>query len=132
MIYQPKVVKFETNFESDRSVIVEEVKFSDDCLNIVVTSKNWKLGVHFDAIHGFRVLDEGDLGEFWSECNLTSGWCFEVLKGGWNDLENTRDHFVSGKLYQQKEYLIIGLDECVSVLAYGPPTIVGITPSNNT
>jgi len=130
MIYEPKVVKVETDFESDTTVDIDEITFDKECLTIVVKSKCWSIKVHFDAIYGFRVLDEGDLGEFWSKCNLKTGWCFEVIDGGWNALEKTRDHFVTGKLYQPKEYLIIGLNECVSVLAFEQPEVVETSSSN--
>ncbi|MGB0299727.1 MAG: hypothetical protein ACPGCM_00495 [Alteromonas oceani] len=124
MIYVPKVVNVETDFESDTTVTIDEIRFDIECLKVTVGSKSWSATVNFDAIHGFRVLDEGDLGEFWSQCNLKTGWCFEVLAGGWNDLENTRKHYVTGKLYQPKEFLIIGLNECVSVLTFEQPKVV--------
>jgi hypothetical protein len=130
MIFEPKVLKIESPYKSDRSTIVEEVKLSGDGLDIIVESNNWKIKANFDATWGFRVLDEGDLGEFWTECDLTQGWLFEVLEGGWNSLEKTRDHFVSGKLYEPREYLIIGLNECVSVFAYEPPVITEQASSN--
>lgn len=130
MIYEPKVLIIESPYKSDRSTIVDEVKLSDEGLDIIVESSNWKIKANFDASWGFRVLDEGDLSEFWSQCDLTQGWCFEVLEGGWNSLEKTRDHFVTGKLYEPHEYLIIGLNECVSVLAHEPPTITELASSN--
>lgn len=130
MIYEPTVSIVETGFVSDRTTIVEEVKLSENGLEITVDSNKWTVKVHFDAVYGFRVLDEGDLGEFWSECNLLQGWCFKVLRGGWSELEKTREHFVSGKLYDPLEFLIIGLNECVSVLASDSPTISVIQPSN--
>ncbi len=130
MIYEPKVTLIESKFKSDRSTIVDEVKLSDSGLDIIVDSENWKVKVNFDATYGFRVLDEGDLCEFWSECNLTQGWCFEVLEGGWNALEKTREHFVSGKLYGPREFLIVGLNECVSILAHELPIVTELPSSN--
>ncbi|WP_286339590.1 hypothetical protein [Ferrimonas sp. YFM] len=130
MIFEPKVSVVETDFVSDRTTTVEEVKLSSDGLEVIVESNSWRARVHFDTIYGFRVLDEGDLCEFWTECNLLKGWCFKVLCGGWNDLEKSRDHFVSGKLYEPVEFLIVGLNECVSVLAYELPVITHLCPSN--
>ncbi|MEO3735156.1 hypothetical protein [Shewanella baltica] len=130
MIYEPKVSIVETGFVSDRTTTVEEVKLSENGLDIIVESKEWTVKVNFDAIYGFRVLDEGDLGEFWSECNLMKGWCFKVFSGGWSELEKTREHFVSGKLYDPLEFLIIGLNECVSVLAHDLPVVSVVQPSN--
>lgn len=130
MIYEPKVSLIETPYISDRSTIVDEVKLSEGGLEIIMESKNWTAIASFDASWGFRVLDEGDLGEFWSQCNLKQGWCFEVLSGGWNDLEKTRGHYVTGKLYEPREFLFIGLNECVSVLASENPIITERSPSN--
>lgn len=130
MIYEPKVTLIESQFKSGRSTIVDEVKLSDSGLDIIVASENWKVKVNFDASYGFRVLDEVDLCEFWSKCNLTQGWCFEVLEGGWNALEKTREHFVSGKLYGPREFLIVGLNECVSILAHEPPIVIELPASN--
>lgn len=130
MIYEPKVLLIESPYKSDRSTIVDEVKLSDNGLDIIVDSESWKIKANFDASWGFRVLDEGDLGEFWSECDLTKGWCFEVIEGGWSSLEKNRDHYVTGKLYEPREYLIIGLNECVSILAHEPPIITELASSN--
>lgn len=123
MIYEPKVKPIESPYKSDRSTLVDEVKLSGNGLDIIVLSDGWKIKANFDATWGFRVLDEGDLCEFWSQCNLSQGWCFEVLDGGWNALEKTREHFVTGKLYEPREFLIIGLNECVSILAHEPPVV---------
>ena len=121
--YSPKVAVYRTDYKTERSVFVDEVKLSDAGLEVTVTSKSWKVDVVFDAIYGFRVLDEGDLTEFWSECNLKMGWCFTVSEGGWLSLESSRAHFVSGKLYQPIEFLIIGQNECVSIMAQEEPKI---------
>ncbi|WP_441004585.1 hypothetical protein [Pseudocolwellia agarivorans] len=130
MNYEPKVSLIEFPFKSDRSTTVEEVKLSENGLDIIVESKNWKVNVNFDATWGFRVLDELDLCEFWTECDLTQGWFFEVFDGGWNALENTRSHFVTDKMYKHREFLIIGLNECVSVLGQELPKVTELTSSN--
>jgi len=70
------------------------------------------------------VLDEFDLTEFRSECTLQDGWLFEVTKGGWKDLELTRPQFLSARQDWVREYLIIGLDECVSVLTKEDPKVL--------
>lgn len=130
MVYEPKLLVLETPYISDRSTIVSEVKLSENGLEIIVESKRWVVTVRFDSVWGFRVLDECDLGEFWSECNLTKGWCFEVLSRGWNELEKTRDYYLTGKLYEPREFLLIGLNECVSVLASENPAITELPRSN--
>lgn len=80
--------------------------------------------VRFDGILGFRLLDEGDLLEFWSD-NRPEGWLWQIEKGGWLDLETFREGFLSGKTEKDKikEYLILGINDCLSVMAYDKPEI---------
>ena len=124
MIFKPEIKLVESNFRSDVTTVVEEVKFSVEGLEIIVGSKFWKIKVLFTSTFGFRVLDEGDLSEFWSQGDLTFGWCYEVTKDGWCTLEKTREHFISGEMDDLREFLIIGINECVSVLSLKPPKII--------
>ena len=78
--------------------------------------------VEFDGVAGFRVLDEGDLNEFWSPEVRAVGWLWKVHGGGWYDLERTRPGFLSGNR-ALSEYLVLGQNECVSVLSYEPPNV---------
>lgn len=41
----------------------------------------------FEVASGFRVLDEGDLLEFWAAEVRVPGWLWRVTGGGWLDLE---------------------------------------------
>ena len=119
----PAVSVIETEFKSDRSTQVEEVSLTHEGLSVRVTSDQWDARVSFDSFYGFRVLDELDLTEFWSQCSLLEGWFYEVRSGGRKDLELSRPSFISGRQEWVKEYLIIGLNECVSVLSKERPTI---------
>lgn len=81
--------------------------------------------VVFESVEGFRVLDEGDLLEFWPMCSSRSGhWIWEIQEGGWIALESTRPGFVGKKYKQATEYLITGQNECVSVISFDRPTLV--------
>ncbi|BBI69588.1 hypothetical protein PKHYL_37790 [Psychrobacter sp. KH172YL61] len=57
--------------------------------------------VDFTDIIGFRVLDNGNLVEFWND-DCPNGWLWEVSDGGWFDLEKQREGFVTG--YVEKTY----------------------------
>ena len=81
--------------------------------------------VVFDSVRGYRVLDEGDLLEFWEPDSRAEGWLWRVIKGGWLDLESTRTGFVSGYSNDFEEYLVLGQNECVSVISSSPPVITG-------
>lgn len=74
MIYEPKVVKVETDVGSDTTVDIDEIKFDKEWLKIRVKSKRWSAKAQFDAIYSFRVLNEGDLGNsdpFWRDSCVT-------------------------------------------------------------
>ncbi|WP_051004367.1 hypothetical protein [Enterovibrio norvegicus] len=122
------------------NAIMEPVEnaFSDQRLS-EVCSVNWdgcllKVHVEFDSVEepvyvcffwvdGFRVLDEFDLNEFWRGNNTDQTWLNAVKEGGWLNLERSRSGFLSNS-ENLIEYLIIGANECVSVLTKTPPTIM--------
>ena len=80
--------------------------------------------VHFESVEGFRVLDEGDLLEFWPTCSWSrSKWLWEVHEGGWFELESTRGGFIGEKYKDATEYLVVGANECVSVISYDHPVV---------
>lgn len=84
--------------------------------------------VNFPRIAGFRVLDEGDLLEFWNPDARANGWLWEIKSGGWFDLESTRSGFVSSHQDKIIEYFVRGENECVSVLSFSEPEIHEIAP----
>jgi hypothetical protein len=86
------------------------------------------LYVIFDGPPGFRVLDEGDLCEFWDPQTRPSGWIWQVQSGGWLDLERTRPTFISGMTESLSEFLVIGKNDCVSVLAHSEPRLERLDP----
>jgi len=70
-------------------------------------------------------LDEGNLLEFWDKEVRTSGWLWKVESGGWFELEKLRSGFLAQHLGQSnKEYLVTGINDCVSVLADSEPIII--------
>ena len=81
------------------------------------------VSVNFRATRGFRVLDEGDLTEFWDPEVRPDGWFWRVTQGGWLDLERTRPAFVTGSGDRYMEFLVCGTDDCVSVIAAAEPGI---------
>jgi len=86
------------------------------------------LQVVFRLPVGFRVMNEGDLLEFWENYKPGSDWLCRVHEGGWNDLESTRDGYLSRHQPGLQEYLVVGRNECVSILSYEQPTIVYAAP----
>lgn len=84
--------------------------------------------VSFEGVCGFRVLDEGDLLEFWDAESRASGWLWRIKDGGWFSLESAREGFLSGLNGGYKEYLVVGTNDCVSVIATDEPKIEAPKP----
>lgn len=74
-------------------------------------------------VEGFRVLDEGQLLEFWGD-DSKDHWVFEVLDNGWLATESARETapFIAEN-GQLKEYLVAGINDCVSILDYEYPRV---------
>ena len=83
--------------------------------------------VTFSSPNGFRVLDEGNLNEFWSEGARSGGWIWAVSSGGWLDHESKRQGFVR-EMTAGLEYLVLGQNDCVSVVSDSPPRIIEASP----
>ncbi|MCE3272238.1 MAG: hypothetical protein K0S57_2635 [Ramlibacter sp.] len=76
--------------------------------------------VEFGEVAGFRVLDEGDLLEFWAQGVHKPGWLWRVSRGGWRDLEATRPGFIRT---DAREFLVLGINDCVSVFSGEEPKV---------
>lgn len=77
----------------------------------------------FGEVAGFRMLDEGDLLEFWPVCAQANGWLFQIHANGWFDLEASRPGFIRERGLGLAEYFIAGQHSCVSVLSNAAPMI---------
>lgn len=121
---QPAVRVLEGPFVPDISCEVVSISYVGEELVVRVQTSKAAIDVVFPPVWGFRVLHELDLGEFWSQCSLKTGWLFEVTDGGWKALELGRAHFTSGRMYEDlREYLVVGVKECVSVLCRDEPQL---------
>ena len=92
-------------------------------LVVTVEFDGSKLDIYVDDPAGFRVLDEGDLLEFWPSCSSNNGWLYEIKSGGWLDQESKRSGFLLSNNEGIKEYFITGINFCINVLALEPPRI---------
>ena len=79
--------------------------------------------VDFEGVSGIRVLDEGDLLEFWAPEVRQPGWLWQVVSGGWLNLESTRAGFLRQGVPGMKEYLVSGTNDCVSVFSGVEPKV---------
>ena len=124
-INQPKVSKFSNEFELNENLEIINLSYDLWRLIVTLTVPEFKrmIYVTFENVLGFRMLDEGDLLEFWNMKSGPKGFLWNVESGGWLDLEKTRSGFVSASNEENQEYLIIGINECVSVLSNKKPII---------
>lgn len=76
--------------------------------------------VVFEAVEGFRVLSEGAMLMFpWTKLDNGRSFVHRVSDGGWysNEVGAGNMHLPESA----SEYVIVTIDECVSVIAYKDP-----------
>jgi len=115
----------DTGFIFQSRVYVTHVHFEPDELVVTLTSRGDKkvATARFKEVIGFRLLDEGNLLEFWPVCSQDNGWLFRIKENGWFDLETSRSGFLLDKRVDVSEYFISSQNDCVSILAGEPPKI---------
>lgn len=118
-----QVIALEDPLSDGESIEIINIDFDVELLTVTVRIDGDKLDVTFDAPAGFRVLDEGDLLEYWPDCSTPNGWLYEIVGRGWLDQECQRGGFLSGHNSEIKEYFIAGLNYCISVLAWEKPDV---------
>ena len=99
-------------------IIRVDYDLSELRITILFKGSTKEINVVFSTPVGFRVLDEGDLVEFWEKYHMRNGWLYEVKSGGWHDLELKRDGYLSQLTNEIKEYLVVGENYCVSVMVH--------------
>ncbi len=105
------------------TVEIINVNFDIETLTVTVRIHADKYDVVFDSPSGYRVLDEGDLIEFWPICSAVNGWLYQITSGGWLDQEKQRAGFFSSRNAELSEYFVIGCNYCVSILAWERPDV---------
>lgn len=113
----------EPALSDDETIEIVYVEFDIETLTVTVLTDGDKIDILFDSPAGYRVLDEGDLLEFWPNCSSFNGWLYEIRGGGWLDQERNRNGFASSAKTDAKEYFIIGCNYCINVLAWEGPSV---------
>ena len=75
----------------------------------------------------YNDVREGDLIEYWGS-HLPDDWLWEIEAHGWKSQESERPGFISGRISEVKEYLVVGLVDCLSVLSSSKPVFTAVTP----
>jgi hypothetical protein len=103
---------------------IKAVHYVDGRLTIILQFANdERVTLEFEIVWGFRVLDEGDLLEFWAAEVRTEECLWSVESGGWLDQESLRSGFISGMSPSYREFLVGGHNDCVSVFSGSEPAI---------
>jgi hypothetical protein len=113
----------EPPLSDDENIEIVYIDFDIETLTVTVLIDGDKIDISFDSPAGYRVLDEGDLLEFWPNCSSFNGWLYEIRSGGWLDQERNRKGFASSAKSDAKEYFIIGCNYCINVLAWEGPSV---------
>lgn len=99
------------------------VLWNGDWLTVEVSTPSGIIVIRSRTDIAHRVMDEGDLLDFWPMCSLDNGWLYEIHSGGWKDLELTREGFLSGDRKDLREIFVVSANTCVNFIALKVPTI---------
>ncbi len=128
-LLQPKVKELDMNFFKNSIPEIINVNYDLWSLKITLSFREHPSPVYviFKNVIGFRVLDEGNLLEFWNPKTRASSWVWKIENGGWFDLEKLREGFLSQHhLESNNEYLILGINDCVSIICTSEPILINI------
>lgn len=123
-----KIQRYPTYFDTLGVPEIEHVSYDLWHLRITARFPDHRPPVYvvFRSPDRFRVLDEGDLYEYWSSAGLPGGWILTVTQGGWQDQEHVRTGVPANPSFD--EYVVVGTDCCVSVIARTGPEVRSAEP----
>ena len=130
MQFQPKCERVEESVRFgnvDLFSLYYDVTSVDRLTLQLQSSTEGNIRLMFDSPLGVRVLDEGQICEFWTTYSTPNGWLWRVLDGGWVALESQRPQFwATQNPAAVVEYLVVD-EQCVSVMTTTPPRFQPIT-----
>ena len=121
-----KATALQMEYSFRQPVDISQVRFEWEELVVTLMSTGDRKAavVRFAEVSGFRMLDEGDLLEFWPACSKEKGWLFAIDENGWLDFELSRAGFLQDKGQGSVEYFIASQNRCVSVISSAAPNVV--------
>jgi hypothetical protein len=125
-LLKPKVKEFNLNFLNNSLPEIINLNYDLWTLKITLDFKDIPQPIYiiFKNVVGFRVLDEGNLLEFWNPDIRVPGWIWKVESGGWFELEKLRSGFLTQyHTNSHNEFLILGINDCISVISESDPVI---------
>jgi hypothetical protein len=114
--YAPDLIKLDLQYEQIPTNVIAIVESLET---------NARAEVVFKNIEGLRVLDEGNLMEYWNEKTSSKGWLWEILEGGWleQEIKNGGTSTLRIESKSIKEYFIAGSAMCLNVLCKSEPIV---------
>jgi len=121
---KPKLKEISTPIAIGNNSHVISINYDLEKLIIIldIDNQNKLLEIIFEDQRGFRVLDEGDLCRYWTAGKRTES-VVEVLGNGWLEYESKGHLEVTSSSSEYKEFLISGMNECVSILSLEAPIL---------
>ncbi|MFG6461979.1 hypothetical protein ACG04Q_10380 [Roseateles sp. DXS20W] len=115
----------DTGHRFHAAVFLSEVRYDGDKLVLTLTCPDevQQAVTTFTEVVGFRLLDEGNLLEFWPRCAADHGWLFEISENGWFAQESLRSGFLSSDAPGITEYFVVSTNDCLNVVAGARPTV---------
>lgn len=112
--FGPEIIKVDAQFELSPQTLTIIAEFTNQGVD-------FRVSILFSHIEGFRVLDEGDLLNYWDHDHLPEEWIWQIIEGGWYDDERKNDNvtILSARKNELTEYLVTGVGMCVSVICSG-------------
>lgn len=127
MHFEPKCERVEESvrFGTVQLLSVHYDVTSGDCLTLELeSSTQGRFQLVFDSPLAVRIMDEGQVCEFWNTYSTPHGWLWRVLEGGWIALEAQRSKFwATANPRAVAEFLVVD-DQCVFVITTTPPRFV--------
>jgi hypothetical protein len=117
------------NTEIFKSTTPEILGLDFDLYNLKIrysTAEEKDYDIMFENPVAFKLMDERDLGKYWSNDSIMSNLIIEIREGGFLTNEKNNESFISDKISQQREFLIKGINDCLFVIAPNEPKIIRV------
>ena len=118
-----KAEKFETIITEFLDPEVYRIEYDLELLVIYFKANDHEdYMIKFDSVVAFKCLDERDMSDYWYDEVFTQNWILEVFEGGWFQMEKSRG-MISHEVMEIREFLIAGIEDCLTILATDEPSI---------
>jgi hypothetical protein len=103
---------------------LNRINYEDGILSVCVVSsrEGATATITFENVVGFRVLDEGDMLEFWPNCSY-GALVWQIHEGGWFSFERHRSGLFGDMHRNASEFLIASEEKCVNIISHALPRV---------